>query len=112
MRDRNNQPHRYNHYAGYSSTPNPTGTKHILLGCATSYLVPAKLRTQLMDELKQKQIELGKRPAEPIETIDAGFETLEFDPARCMEALMVKGKVQQCPHFKTDGHDYCLEHLK
>ena len=73
---------------------------------------PEELRTELMNELKQKQIERNLRPADPIQDIDAGFDMLEFDPTKCKYPILKKGKITQCQNFKVDGEDYCYEHLK
>lgn len=70
------------------------------------------IQAALMSELKAKQIEMGIREVEPIQEIDCGFDELQFDPAKCKEALMVNGKVQQCDEFRVDGEDYCYRHLK
>jgi len=66
----------------------------------------------LLDEIKQKQIEMGIRDAPTVVDVDAEFDKFQFDNSKCAEAIMKNGQVQQCPHFKMDGSKYCIEHKK
>jgi len=66
----------------------------------------------LLNELKQKQIEIGIRDQPTVVEVDAEFDKVVFDDSKCMDALMVNGKVQQCPEFKFGNTDYCKKHQK
>lgn len=77
-----------------------------------NFMYEGEHHANLMDEIKQKQIEMGIRDAPTVVEVDAEFEQFEFDDSKCAEAIMKNGQIEQCPHFRFGGSKYCKKHLK
>jgi len=110
----------YNEGKFYASTTASYTYKPVLSRItiqAQGYFLPdtddaGELQRTMMQELKAKQIELGLREEEPLQEIDCGFDSVDFDPAKCKYPILKNGKITQCPNYKEDLEDYCYEHLK